>query len=119
MAGNTTTIDLATFSADWNANLPLAVICDRWTVSKDQVSRLRLRWNLQPRTDRRSRHKPAQSIDPTEDEIAVRAAAVRATWGSEIERKRLVGARKPTPPRVIPLSAEAQDAIYYMGFEDD
>jgi len=119
MAGNTATIDLATFRADWHANLPLSVICERWTVSKDQVTRLRLRWGLPPRTDRRDRHKPAQSIDPTEDEIASRAAAVRATWDEDIERKRLVGAKKAAPPRVIPLSDEARDAIYYMGFDDD
>lgn len=119
MAGNTTSIDLATFREDWFANLPLAAICERWTVSKDQVTRLRLRWGLPPRIDRRDRHKPAQFADPTEDEIASRAAAVRATWDADVERKRLVGAKKPAPPRVIPLSAEARDAIYSMDFDDD
>ena len=117
--GNTTTICLVAFRTDWMENIPLAAICERWSVSKDQVTRLRVRWELPPRTNRQDRHKPEQIVDPTEQEIELRAAAIRATWTEDTEAKRRTGKQKPAGPRIIPLSAEALEAIYLLGDADE
>ena len=113
--GNTTTICLTAFRSDWMENIPLAAICERWSVSKDQVTRLRVRWELPPRTSRQDRYKPEAVADPTEREIELRAAEIRATWNEDTESKRRIGKQKAAGPRVIPLSAEALEAMYLLG----
>ena len=38
--GDTTKINIVSFRADWNAGLPIAVLCVTYSVSRDQVVRL-------------------------------------------------------------------------------
>jgi hypothetical protein len=89
------------FKADWQANLSLAELCCRWTITKDQVIRLRTLWQLPARHDRRmrssSRHK-----DPTPAEIVERAAVVRQSWSVQTELDRRVV--KPTRVELKPLT---------------
>jgi len=97
MAGNTSTINVAAFAADWGANIPITQLCVRWTVTKDQVYRLRDVWQLPLRLDRRLRAKPPRQPKPTKPElaaseatlalspmVAARAAEVRAGWSDVV-----------------------------------
>ncbi len=72
MAGNTAVISMAQFSADWAAHIPIAALCERYTVTKDQVLRLKVVWSLAPRHDRSLRAKPKWSPRPSaaEDEAS-------------------------------------------------
>jgi hypothetical protein len=96
MAGNTSRIDVATLRADWNAYVPMGVICQRLTITIHQLVRLRVAWNLPPRNDRKRRYKPSRDerlLDPDADEIAAsessldlapmvaeRVTVVQAAW---------------------------------------
>lgn len=97
MAGNTSTISISAFRADWVANIPITQLCARWTVTKDQVYRLRDVWELPLRLDRKLRAKPPRQPKPTKSElaaseatlalsplVAARAAAVRAGWSDAV-----------------------------------
>lgn len=81
------TIQISQFRADWSEGLLIADICQRHTLSRDQVIRLRVSLELPPRMDRGRRHRERQET-PTQEEIAQRAAEIRAGWTPEIERKR-------------------------------
>jgi hypothetical protein len=70
MAGNTAVISMTQFSADWAAHIPIAALCERYTVTKDQVLRLKVIWNLPPRHDRSLRVKPKWSPRPSAEEDA-------------------------------------------------
>jgi len=85
--GNTATINVATFRADWVAGLPIAVLCTNYTISRDQVIRLRDIWELPLRHDRRRRHVHRHK-DPTPDQIAERCLEVQATWDDATRQKR-------------------------------
>lgn len=91
MAGNTATICIQTFRADWCSHAPIATLCERYTITKDQVVRLRTVWKLPLRNDRRLRAKPPRQVDPTPEQIKERCAAVRLTWDAETEERRRVG----------------------------
>jgi hypothetical protein len=77
------------FRVDWHGGLLIAEICQRHTLTKDQVVRLRVSLKLPPRTDRAARRRVGAVPVPDEAEIARRAAEVRAGWTPEIEQKRL------------------------------
>jgi hypothetical protein len=49
MAGNTAVICVQKFSADWASSIPVLAICERYSISRDQVRRLCVIWNLPPR----------------------------------------------------------------------
>ncbi len=57
MAGNTATIDVVAFRADWASGLPIVRLCERYTITKDQFVRLRDVWELPHRDDRSNRHR--------------------------------------------------------------
>jgi hypothetical protein len=78
MAGNTATISLVSFRADWMTHMPMRALCDRYTITRDQVIRLKHVWELPPRHDRRLRAKPARQRDPTPTEIRAACVALRA-----------------------------------------
>lgn len=100
----------ALFRADWQDGLLIAEICQRHTLTKDQVVRLRISLSLPPRLDRSTRRRLTVEPTPTETEIAKRAAEIRAGWTLETERKRLGFEEKPyeiptdveTPPDFDP-----------------
>ena len=114
MAGNTAAIDRATLEAQWLSYLPMAAICQHWTVSKDQLVRLRSAWNLPLRLDRKRRYKPSRAermLDPTPEElaasenslslapmVAARATCESVLWTDEVRAQRQVV--QPTPFRL-------------------
>ena len=114
MAGNTAAIDRATLEAQWLSYLPMAAICQHWTVSKDQLVRLRGAWNLPLRLDRKRRYKPSRAermLDPTPEElaasenslalapmVAARATCESVLWTDEVRAQRQ--AVQPTPFRL-------------------
>lgn len=91
MAGNTTRIDFSTLRMQWDSHSAMAAICTHWTITKDQLIRLKAVVPLPARHDRRFRFKPKRSEtrDPTPREIAEACRAIRATWDAktEIERR--------------------------------
>jgi hypothetical protein len=90
MAGSTATIDFQTLRIQWASHSSMFAICTHWTITKDQLIRLKTVANLPPRHDRRLRFKPKRSEtrDPTPKELLERAAAIRATWDDETEMRR-------------------------------
>jgi hypothetical protein len=125
MRGNTATISVHAFRADWLSHVPIAELCVRYTVSKDQVIRLRDVWHLPLRIDRSLRFKPKRMPPPDAIEIAASRAsldlapavaaavtAIQASWTHDDWHARRV--RKSYGAggiRVVSLSREAQDAV--------
>jgi hypothetical protein len=117
MAGNTSRIDVATLRADWNAYVPMGVICQRFTITIHQLVRLRVAWQLPPRNDRSRRYKPSRLerlLDPDASEIAAsessldlapmvaeRVTVVQATW-SPADREERKAVKVP-PLRLAPV----------------
>jgi hypothetical protein len=118
MAGNTTRIDFSTLKLQWDSHSAMAAICTHWSITKDQLIRLKSVVPLAPRHDRRLRFKPKRSEyrDPTPQEIVERSAAVRAKWDERTERERrvvkLAAYRLPmmsTPDEAIDIVMEPVD----------
>ena len=85
MAGNTAVISMVKFATDWAAHVPISALCERYTVTKDQVLRLKTIWQLAPRHDRRLRQKPKWAPKPTRDEDA--ASGSSCELAPEIARR--------------------------------
>lgn len=111
MRGDTSRIDIATLKVQWASHSSYASLCTFWTVTRDQLVRLRDVVPLPPRHDRRLRYKPPRPEKPTPDEIAASEAslnlapmvAARATnesvlWTEEVRALRQV--RKATAFRL-------------------
>jgi hypothetical protein len=127
MAGNTSRIDVATLRADWDAYVPMGLICQRWTITIHQLVRLRVAWELPPRNDRKRRYKPSRDerlLDPDADELAAsessldlapmvaeRVTVVHATWSPTDWAERQ--AVKPEPFRLARFATpdEARDLV--------
>lgn len=92
MAGNTAIISITAFRADWETHMPISALCVRYTITKDQVIRLRDVWQLPLRTDRRLRYKPKRSEmrDPTPREIAQACREIQARWDARTREDRAV-----------------------------
>lgn len=90
MAGNTATISVERFRADWCAHTPIVQLCQAYTITKDQVIRLRDLWRLPLRNDRRLRSKPERSRDPTPAEIRAATERIQATWDDRTREMRRV-----------------------------
>ncbi len=80
MRGNTATISLTAFRGDWLTHMPMRALCERYTVSRDQVIRLKHHWDLPPRHDRKLRAKPKRAVDPTTTEIHI--ARCTGVWNT-------------------------------------
>jgi hypothetical protein len=61
MAGITATIDLNLLRIQWDSHSAMVAICTHWTITKDQLIRLKGVVPLAPRHDRRFRFKPKRS----------------------------------------------------------
>lgn len=92
MAGVTATISVVQFRGDWASHMPIAALCVRYSITKDQVIRLRDVWDLPLRNNRALRFKPDRSecIDPTPEEIAQRCKEIQATWDDRTREERAV-----------------------------
>ena len=61
-------ISMEAFATDWAAHIPISSLCERYTVTKDQVIRLKTIWKLPPRHDRALRAKPRWAPRPSPGE---------------------------------------------------
>lgn len=112
MRGNTATIDVVQFRADWNAHTPIAVMCVRYTVSKDQIIRLRDHWHLNKRLDRSLRYKPPKrQRDPTPREIAQTCKEIQARWDDATREERAVIKPQGFKLRVVPINDELRELV--------
>jgi hypothetical protein len=111
MAGSTATISVAAFRADWMTHMPMRALCQRWTITRDQVIRLKHVWDLPPRHDRRLRAKPVRQRDPTPREIAQAKKEIQAGWTEEIREDRRVIKSAPVTLQRIEMNDEAREAF--------
>jgi hypothetical protein len=101
MRGDTTAINVQTLRMQWASHSSMASICSFWTISRDQLIRLRDVHQLPKRHDRTKRRKPVREPEPSRAEkrasersldlaprIAKRAAAVQATWSDHMRQNR-------------------------------
>lgn len=109
--------------------MPMQAICQHWTISKDQLVRLRDVWSLPLRLDRKRRHRPSACDPlsrPDENEIAAseasldlapavadRVTAIQALWSELIRHERQV-----VKPKSFSLS-RIQVPDDMRGFVDD
>jgi hypothetical protein len=119
MAGVTATISVTAFRADWETHMPIAALCQRWTISKDQVLRLRDVWGLPLRNDRRLRFKPRRCDmrDPTPREIIQACKEIQAKWDARTREERAVIKTQHVSLRRIEMTDEAREA--FGQFEDE
>jgi hypothetical protein len=119
MAGVTATISVTAFRADWSTHMPISALCERWTITKDQVLRLRDVWHLPLRNDRRLRFKPKRSEmrDPTIREIQQACKEIQAKWDARTREERAVIKTQTVNLRRIELTGDALDA--YQQIEGD
>ena len=114
MAGDTSRINVETLRVQWASHSSYAAICEFWTVTKDQLVRLRNVLPLPLRHDRRLRCRPERADNPTDAEIAAsesslslapmvaaRATCVTIHWTDEVRLHRQV--TKPTAFNLQPL----------------
>lgn len=111
MAGVTATISITAFRADWDTHMPIAALCQRWTITKDQVLRLRDIWHLPLRNDRRLRFKPERQRDPTPREIIQACKEIQARWDEHTRHERMVSKPQVFQLRQIETPAELRDYV--------
>ena len=116
--GNTAVISLAAFKSEWLAHIPMCALCEKFSVSRDQVIRLKHVWHLPPRHDRRLRAKPARQKDPTPREIAQACKEIQATWSAAVREERCVYKSKPVTLMRVELTAEAREALDSFGDDE-
>ena len=116
----TATINVLSFRADWASHMPIAALCVRYTISKDQVIRLRDLWDLPLRNNRRLRYKPArgETRDPTPSEIEQRCKEVQARWDDRTRQERSVIKPRPVTLKRIEMTDEARQAFDELPVEE-
>lgn len=102
-AGITATISVEQFRADWCDHTPIVQLCEMYSITKDQVIRLRDAWSLPKRHDRRLRSKPERQKDPTPGEIESACLRIQATWDDRTRELRAVYKTEAVTLRRIPL----------------
>lgn len=119
MAGITATIDVQTLRVQWLSHSSMASICAYWTISKDQLIRLRDVVPLPKRHDRRLRFKPKRSDyrDPTPAEIRRACRDLQAAWDDRTREERAVTKPRQFSIRPIEMTPEARAA--FEAFEVD
>ena len=115
--GVTATISIVAFRADWATHMPISALCERWTISKDQVLRLRDVWRLPLRNDRRLRFKPERQRDPTPREIAQACRELQTQWDEATREARRVVKSQPVQMRRVEMTDEARQAFETFGDE--
>ncbi len=115
MAGSTATISIAAFRADWMTHMPMRALCERYTITRDQVVRLRDVWHLPLRNDRRLRFKPkrSESRDPTPREIAQACKEIQARWDANTEQARRVVKFQPFEVREVQTPDELKPFVEF------
>lgn len=111
MRGNTATISMAAFTADWATHMPMRSLCERWTITRDQVIRLADVWRLPRRHDRRLRAKPERQRDPTTTEIREACLRIQATWDERTREERRVTKSKGMSVQRIEVPDELEHMV--------
>lgn len=127
MAGNTAAIDRLTLEIQWESYEPMAAICTHWTISKDQLIRLRDVWHLPLRLDRARRYKPGRDDrleEPTPEEeaaslaglalapmVAARVTCVQAHWTEREWRDRQVSKPQAYTLARIDVPQDTRDMV--------
>jgi len=113
MAGNTATIDFSTLKVQWDSHAPMAAICSHFSITKDQLIRLKTVVPLAPRHDRRFRFKPKRSEyrDPTPREIKQACKEIQAKWDERTREERAVIKTQHVSLRRIEMTEEAWEAF--------
>jgi hypothetical protein len=111
MRGITSTISVAAFHADWMTHMPMRALCERWTISRDQVIRLAVVWELPRRHDRKLRAKPVRQRDPTTTEIQQACIRIQATWSKDVEEDRRVEKSQAFSMKRIPLDSATRSHV--------
>jgi hypothetical protein len=125
MAGDTSRIDIATLKLQWASHSSYAAICSFWSVSRDQVVRLRDVLPLPLRHDRRLRFRPPRSSDkPSPEEIAAseaslnlapwvaaRTTCVTSKWTDEVRAQRQVTKPQMFSVRPVETPDDARDML--------
>lgn len=122
MAGNTATIDFTTLRVQWAAHSSMAAICSYWTITKDQLIRLRDVVPLTKRHDRKLRFKPrrgAEYRDPTPREIKRLCQEIQSCWDERTREERAVTKSTKFALRRIELDGESLDAYRSLGPDED
>lgn len=132
MSGITATISMQRFSEAWQSHAPIRMLCTMFTITRDQVTRLRVVWGLPPRNDRRLRYKPSgdeKYPEPPPDElraseesldlapmIAARVTCVQASWDDKTWDERR--ASRPAPFSIAKI--DVPDGLRVLiEFDDD
>jgi hypothetical protein len=115
MRGITATIGMASFHADWMTHMPMRALCERWTISRDQVIRLAVVWQLPRRHDRKLRAKPIRQRDPTTTEIQEACLRIQMTWDDSTRVDRKVTKTSSFSLKRIPLDSDARSHVEYDG----
>jgi hypothetical protein len=118
MQGNTATISLTAFRCDWLTHMPMRELCERWTITRDQVIRLKHVWQLPPRHDRKLRAKPERQRDPTPREIKAACLRIQATWTDDVREDRRVIKTQHVSLQRIELDSETRAACDCDGDAD-
>jgi hypothetical protein len=119
VAGNTATIDVQAFRLQWDAGVPMAVMCSHWTITKDQLIRLKAVWELPLRHDRARKRSPVEDPAISEERasglslslapgVEARAALIRSRWTLEVEHSRRgtsSGGPSQHLPKIVSLAA--------------
>lgn len=108
MAGNTATIDVCQFRADWMSHAPMRALCDRYGITRDQVIRLKVIWSLPPRHDRKLRFKPKRDKDPTKSQIAQACKLIQQQWDEATRIARSADKPQPYTPPIVVVDPEIQ-----------
>lgn len=110
--GNTAAIDVQVLRLQWDSHSSMAAICSFWTVSRDQLIRLRDVLPLPKRHDRRLRFKPASRLkDPTPREIAEACREIQATWNDHQREARYWKREKAYEIPFIPLDFDVSEFV--------
>ena len=117
MRGNTATINFSTLRIHWDSHAPMAAICSHFSISKDQLIRLKTVVPLAPRNDRRLRYKPERQRDPTPREIAQACREIQAAWDDRTREERSVVKRSTVSMQRIEMTPDARAAFEQMGDE--
>jgi hypothetical protein len=96
----------------------MRALCERWTISRDQVIRLAVVWELPRRHDRKLRAKPVRQRDPTTTEIRDACLQIQAKRTEDVREDRRVIKTQHVSLRRIPLDSETKEAADYDGDAD-
>ena len=109
MKGITATISVTAFKADWLTHMPMRALCERWTVTRDQVIRLKHVWQLPP--DRRLRAKPVRQPDPTPSQIKAACIRIQSQWTEDVREDRRVTKTEPVSLKRVELAGDDRQAM--------